>query len=212
MAHDGGNMLGYYTLIHVLMGWFGTSVFVLRLPSAIGCAATTALVVVLADRLFARRVALVAGVLSAVSLPAVYWAQNVRSYALMMAFVAASYLAFVALVDPREAGPRGAAGLAYVVTTTLALYMSFVAVLVIPAQLVALVGHRRRVRPVVAALASSPRRARRSPCSRCRVARVSSSGCRARPRRARPGPRLALLGGLPAELPPHRDEQSSSPS
>jgi mannosyltransferase len=150
MARDGGNMLGYYALIHVLTGWFGSSVFVLRFPSVIGCAATTALVVVLADRLFGEKVALVAGAFSAVSLPSVYWAPVLRSCALMMAFVAASFLAFVALTDPRGGRAPWGAGLAYVVTTTLALYMSFVAVLVIPAQLVALVGHRRRVRPAAA--------------------------------------------------------------
>ena len=153
MARDGGNMLGYYALVHVLVGWFGSSLVVLRLPSVIGAVATTALVVVLARRWFSRRVAFVAGLFSAVSLPAVYWAQNARSYALMMAFVAASYLSFCALVDKPE-GARGGwrAFVAYVVTTTLALYMSFVAILVIPAQLVALVGRRRRVRPVVAAV------------------------------------------------------------
>ena len=42
-------------------------------------AATTALVVVLARRWFSRRVALVAGLFSAVSLPAVYWGQNART-------------------------------------------------------------------------------------------------------------------------------------
>ena len=153
MARDGGNMLGYYALIHVLTGWFGSSVLVLRLPSVIGCAATTALVVVLAERLFSARIALVAGLFSAVSLPAVYWAQNIRSYALMMAFVTASYLAFLALTDRRGDGPASwRAGAAYVVVTTLALYMSFVAVLVIPAQLVALAGRRRRVRPAVMAI------------------------------------------------------------
>jgi mannosyltransferase len=150
MARDGGNMLGYYALIHVLIGWFGSGVVVLRLPSVIGCAATTALVVVLARRLFTARIALVAGLLSAVSLPAVYWAQNIRSYALMMAFVTASYVAFLALTDRRPEGPASLrAAAAYVVVTTLALYMSFVAVLVIAAQLVALAGNRRRARPAV---------------------------------------------------------------
>jgi mannosyltransferase len=153
MARDGGNMLGYYALIHVLTGWFGSSVLVLRLPSVIGCAATTALVVVLAERLFSARIALVAGLFSAVSLPAVYWAQNIRSYALMMAFVTASYVAFLTLTDRRPEGPASLrAGAAYVIVTTLALYMSFVAVLVIPAQLVALAGNRRRVRPAVLAI------------------------------------------------------------
>ena len=168
MARDGGNMLGYYALIHVLTGWFGSSVLVLRLPSVIGCAATTALVVVLAERLFSARIALVAGLFSAVSLPAVYWAQNIRSYALMMAFVTASYLAFLALTDRRRDGPASLrAGAAYVVVTTLALYMSFVAVLVIPAQLVALAGRRRRVRPAV-----DGDRRRRGPLLAARLART----------------------------------------
>ena len=43
MARDGGNMLGYYALVHVLVGWFGSSLAVLRLPSVIGAAVTTAL-------------------------------------------------------------------------------------------------------------------------------------------------------------------------
>ena len=58
LAHDGGNMLGYYALVHVLIGLFGSSAFVLRLPSAVAAAATAALVGVLALRLFDRRVAL----------------------------------------------------------------------------------------------------------------------------------------------------------
>ena len=29
-AHDGGNMLGYYALLHVLIGWFGDGAFVIR--------------------------------------------------------------------------------------------------------------------------------------------------------------------------------------
>jgi mannosyltransferase len=153
MARDGGNMLGYYAVIHLLVGWFGSGLLVLRLPSVIACAVTTSLVVVIAERLFSRRVALAAGLLSAVSLPSVYWAQDARSYALMMTFVAASYLAFLVLIDPRSAGPVSrAAWVGYVVATTLALYMSFVAVLVVPAQLAALVCNRRRFRPVVSAV------------------------------------------------------------
>jgi len=151
MARDGGNMFGYYALLHVLVDWFGSGTLVLRAPSVVGCAAATACVGLLAERLFGRRAALAAGVLAAVSLPAVFWGQDARSYALMMAFVAASYLGFVALVDAAPGGRRRA-WVGYVVATTLALYMSFVAVLVIPAQLVALAYSRRRVRPVVSAL------------------------------------------------------------
>ena len=38
-AHDGGNMLGYYALLHVLIGWFGDGAFVIRLPSVLAAGA-----------------------------------------------------------------------------------------------------------------------------------------------------------------------------
>src|SRR4029077_4564054 len=40
LAHDGGNMLGYYALLHVLIGLFGSGALVIRLPSAVAAAAT----------------------------------------------------------------------------------------------------------------------------------------------------------------------------
>jgi mannosyltransferase len=156
MAHDGGNMLVYYALLHVLIGAFGNGALVIRAPSAIATACTVALVSILARRLFDRRVALASGVLTAVSLPLVFWGQDARAYAMMTALVAASFLAFVALVDrDPPARPSRWAWIAYVVVTTLAMYMSFVAVLVVPAQLLSLVCHRRRLRPVLSALAVS---------------------------------------------------------
>ena len=209
MARDGGNMLGYYALVHVLVGWFGSNLFVLRLPSVIGAAVTTALVAVLARRWFSRRVALVAGLFSAVSLPAVYWSQNARSYALMMAFVTASYLSFCALVDQPE-GTRGGwrAFVLYVATTTLALYMSFVAVLVIPAQLVALIGRRRRVRPVVAAVVVvAAMCAPLAALAAARAVRDNSSGCRDRtsPRSARSSSRFPRRASSRTSTSPRRD-------
>jgi mannosyltransferase len=150
IAHDGGNMSGYYVLIHTLVGLFGHGTFVLRLPSVIGAAAAAALTSALALRLFDQRVALTAGVLTAVSLPLVFWGQSARSYAILVALCAASFLAFDALVH----GSRpGAAWLAYVLATALALYASLMAVLIVPAQLTALAWHRRRVRAAGGALA-----------------------------------------------------------
>jgi mannosyltransferase len=159
MEHDGGNMLAYYALLHVVMALFGDAALVIRFPSAIATAATVALVCLLGRRLFDRRVALAAGLLSAVSLPLVYWGQNARSYALMMTFVAASFLAFVALVD-READTPASRWmwLAYVATTVLAAYMSFEALLIVPAQLLSLAWFRRSqrvLRLVVSALAAT---------------------------------------------------------
>ena len=103
-AHDGGNMLGYYALLHVLIGWFGDGAFVIRLPSVIASGAAAGAVSLLGLRLFDRRVALAAGLLTAVSLPLVFWGQDARGYAAMVALVAGSFVALAAIVD----GPRPA--------------------------------------------------------------------------------------------------------
>ncbi len=174
IARDGGNMAGYYALLHVLIGVFGHSAFVLRVPSALASTVTVAIVGRLGLRLFGRRVALAAGVLSAVSLPLVFWGQSARGYAPMVALVAGSFLAFVELVhgDPGARGedPEGGGGgerpgaagrtnrrawLTYVLLSTLGAYCGFVAVLVIAAQLLTLLcfRDRRTLRPVGSALA-----------------------------------------------------------
>jgi mannosyltransferase len=147
-AHDGGNMLAYYGLLHVLIGWFGHGAFLLRVPSALAAGAAAGAVSWLGLRLFDRRVALAAGVLTAVSLPLIFWGQNGRGYAAMIALVAGSFAAFDALV---ESGSRRA-WVAYVVLTGLAVYVSFVAVLAVPAQLVLLNWRRDAWRRVAAAI------------------------------------------------------------
>jgi mannosyltransferase len=149
IAHDGGNMSGYYVLMHVLIDLFGSGVLVLRLPSALGTGIAVALLEVLALRLFDRRVAVVAGLLSAVSLPLVFWGQSARSYALLVALVTGSFLAFVAILDGQR--PR-AAWIGYVLCTALAMYASLMAILIVPAQLITLVWHRGRTRAVASAL------------------------------------------------------------
>jgi mannosyltransferase len=157
MRHDGGNMLAFYALEHVLIGWFGSSELVLRLPSAIAAALSAGVVAATAARLFGRRVGLGAGVLSAVSLPLVFWGQDARAYTLLVLFTCLSYWFFVVLVDDRglelSAGRQRLVWLGYVLSLVLAAYMSLVAVLVIPAQLLALVWHRRRLRRVLSAVA-----------------------------------------------------------
>ncbi len=149
-------MAGYYALLHVLIGALGNGEPVVRLPSAIASATTTMLVGLLAIRLFDQRVAFASGLLTAVSLPLVFWGQDARGYASLVALVTGSFLAFMALVDgePHRRGGRSA-WVAYAALTTLALYMSFVAVLVVPAQLVTLLRRRRAWRAVGSALAAS---------------------------------------------------------
>jgi mannosyltransferase len=139
MAHDGGNMLGYYALEHVLVGWFGTGAFAIRLPSVVSAGACAGVVAFLALGLFDRRVALIAGLLTAVSLPLVFWGQDARGYAPMMALVAGSFAAFSEVVQgPRRRSPW----IAYVACTVLSVYASYVAILALPAQLLVL-GRRR---------------------------------------------------------------------
>jgi mannosyltransferase len=149
IAHDGGNMSGYYVLMHVLFSLFGKGLLVLRLPSAIAAGIAAALLGALALRLFDRRVALVAALLSAVSLPLVFWGQSARSYAWLVALVTGSFLAFVSILEGRR--PR-AAWTGYVLCTALAMYASLMAILIVPAQLVILAWHRGRARAVIWAL------------------------------------------------------------
>jgi mannosyltransferase len=141
IAHDGGNMSGYYVLLHVVIGLFGRGLVAVRLPSAICAVATVALVALLGLRLFDRRTAMFAGLLAAVSLPLVFWGQSARGYAPMVALVTASWLSFVSIGE----GRRGAA-VAYVITTVLAIYMSFVAVLAVAAQAALVLFARRSAR------------------------------------------------------------------
>ncbi len=134
-------MLGYYALLHVVIGWFGRGR--VRDPPALGvgrrvrgrrgqrcsgCDSSTAAW---------RRVS---GLLTAVSLPLVFWGQNARGYAAMVALVAGS---FAALLRARSSCRSRWAWIAYVVLTTLAVYASFVAVFAVPAQVVALAWWRR---------------------------------------------------------------------
>jgi mannosyltransferase len=160
IAHDGGNMSGYSLLMHVLIGPFGNGLVVLRLPSVIATVATVALIAVIAERLYDdRRVSLGAGVLAAVSLPLLYWGQTARGYALMVALVCAAMGAFLALVDVDADVHAGAGGaprrgpwVVFVVAMTLAMYCSFVAALVIAAQLLAVLARRGAVRRYATAL------------------------------------------------------------
>lgn len=156
IAHDGGNMSGYYVLLRLLTALFGTGEFIIRLPSVVAITATVALTSLLGLRLFGRQAAAVGGLLTAVSLPLVFWGQDARGYAPMVALVTGSFLAFVRVVDTDPSEPLDRSALvAYFLCTTAAAYFSFVAVLVIPAQLVALVWRRHALRRVGYTLAAS---------------------------------------------------------
>jgi mannosyltransferase len=150
IAHDGGNMSGYYVLMHALVSLFGRGTLALRLPSAIAIGAAVALTGLLGLRLFDRRAALAAALLAAVSVSLVFWGQSARSYALMVAFSCASFLAFIALVDRKEGAfavrRSWKPWVAYVLLSALAMYMSLMAALVVVAQLATVAWWWRRRR------------------------------------------------------------------
>jgi mannosyltransferase len=123
---------------------------VIRLPSVLAAGAAAGAVALLGVRVFDRRVALASGALTAVSLPLVFWGQNARGYAAMVALVAGSFLAVAALV---ESGSTRS-WIAYVVLTTLAVYASFLAVLILPAQAAAVAWRRRGWQRVATAMAA----------------------------------------------------------
>ena len=145
VSHDGGNMLAYYLLMHVVIAWFGHAAWVLRLPSVVANAATGGLVAAIALRLFAdRRLATAAGLLTVISLPLVAWGQNARGYALLVTLSVGSFLALVAILQaPAGDRPSSVAIAAYVLSTVAALYVGYDAALLIPAQLVLLLVFRR---------------------------------------------------------------------
>jgi uncharacterized membrane protein len=150
-------MSGYYVLLHVLIGALGNGLLVLRAASVVADAAGVGVIAAIALVLFGRRQAWVAGLLAAVSLPLVFWGQSARGYAPMVLFASASFLALVAIVDAHgTARWRRWWWLAYVVLITLGVYSSFMTLLVVPAQLLALAltGRRRAAAELFAALAA----------------------------------------------------------
>ncbi|HEY1523661.1 MAG TPA: glycosyltransferase family 39 protein [Solirubrobacteraceae bacterium] len=153
LAHDGGNMLGFYGLLHVLISLFGNGSLVARLPSALAAGATIGLTSALALRLFDRRVSLVGGVLGAVSLSLVYWGQDARGYMLMIAFLCASFLLLVVALQRDRPGWRLWFG--YVAVTTAAVYLGLEAVLALPAQLLVLAWYRQRARWLLSAMVAA---------------------------------------------------------
>jgi mannosyltransferase len=154
IAHDGGNMLVYYLLLHVLIGAFSDAETVIRLPSVIATVVTVGTVGVLGLRVFGdRRVAFAAALLTAVSLPLVFWGQDARGYALLVTFCTVSFLAFHEIVAAPGRPSWWWLG-AYVVSTVMAVYLGFVGALVVPAQLLLLGLRPRHARWVLGAMAT----------------------------------------------------------
>src|SRR6202012_3919554 len=101
-----------------------------------------------------RRIAAAAGLLVVISLPLVYWGQNARGYAILVALSVASFLALIAILQtPAGRAPARGAVIGYVLATLAALYVGYVVALLIPAQLTLLLFFRGRARVVLASVA-----------------------------------------------------------
>ncbi|MGH9297928.1 MAG: glycosyltransferase family 39 protein, partial [Acidimicrobiales bacterium] len=141
---DGGNMMAYYAAMHLVIGLFGSSPEVLRLPSAAATVATVPVCFALVARIFDRRAATLSALLVAASVPLVFWGQMARAYAPAVLFLSASTLAFVVALQ----SGRKIAWIAYCALSVVAIYTILLAALVITAQFLALAFRRREDLPL----------------------------------------------------------------
>jgi mannosyltransferase len=118
-----GNVQGplHALLVHAV-GWLSTSEAALRTVSAVASAATVPVLYVLACDLSGRRAGFIAAALGAVSPFSVWYAQEVRNYALLMLLAA-----LATLCAERLASGKIRSWLGYVVSTVLALYCNLAA-------------------------------------------------------------------------------------
>ena len=127
------NMAPYYFVLKVWMN-FGTSEAALRTPSAIFFVANIAAIYLVGRRLFGTRAAAFAGLLATVHSFLIRYAQEARSYSLVALLTTLSCFFFVRNVQ--EPGRR--TWRAYIITTVLAIYSHFFALLVVLAQWISL--------------------------------------------------------------------------
>jgi mannosyltransferase len=143
------NMSLYYVL---LRAWttLGDGETVVRLLSVLAAALAVLVLYEAAERLFDRRVATLAALLLAVNGFFLRYAQEARSYALVLLLTTLATLLFVVLEERPHAWHVGAA---YVLVGALALYAHFFAAFVLGGHLVALAVARRPLRPQLLRLA-----------------------------------------------------------
>ncbi|AGZ45871.1 hypothetical protein AFR_38085 [Actinoplanes friuliensis DSM 7358] len=97
--HIDGVTVPYYLLAHVWTRWSGDSILALRMPSVLAVTATTAVVALLARRLWDPRTALLAGLLVTAMPVASRYAQEARGYAFAGLFAALSTLLLLRALD-----------------------------------------------------------------------------------------------------------------
>jgi mannosyltransferase len=122
----------------------GTSEWALRFPSVVGATVSVGLLVVFANKLFDRRVALVSGLLLATSPFFVKWSQQARAYSL---FVALCLIAMLLLLRAFERNSRGAWAVFGLALSAVIVWHPVSGFLVLPAYAVFIVQRRGRFLP-----------------------------------------------------------------
>jgi hypothetical protein len=124
----------YYSLLHVLLN-FGDSPWLLRMPSAVGGALAVPLVYLLGRRVAGEWIGLGAALLLATSAIQIRYSQEARSYALLTDAALIVAIGFVGLFRHPNLQRRAiiAWSACYCVGTILALYLHYIAVLLVAA-------------------------------------------------------------------------------
>jgi mannosyltransferase len=120
------NMSLYYGLLHVWMR-LGESEFTIRLLSVLMALAAVGAIYLLGERMYSPQVGLVSALLLAVNAYHVTYAQQARSYSLLVLLVTISSLAFIQAIE-RPTWKRWAI---YIITGVLAVYAHFFGFLVL---------------------------------------------------------------------------------
>ena len=122
----------------------GTSEWAMRFPSVVGAMLASALVVVLARKLFDPSVALVSGLLLATSPFFVKWSQQARAYPFLAAM---ALVATLLLLRALERDGRGAWALYGVAFTGLLVTHAVAGLLLVPAHAILILQRRQRALP-----------------------------------------------------------------
>jgi uncharacterized membrane protein len=139
-----GYMPFYYWIEKPWTGLVGTSEWAMRFPSVFGAILASALVVVLARKLFDRRVALVAGLLLASSPYFVKWSQQARAYPYLAAAAIVATLLLLRALERDGRWPWALYGLAF---TGLLVTHAVAGLMLVPAHAVLIWQRRQRALP-----------------------------------------------------------------
>ena len=134
----------YYWIQKPWTSVVGTSEWAMRFPSVVGAMLACALLVVLARKLFDRRIALASGLFLATSPFLVKWSQQARAYSLL---VAAGLVATLLLLRAIERGTRSSWAVYGIAYTGLLVTHAVVGLLLLPVHAVLIAQRRSRVLP-----------------------------------------------------------------